>query len=597
MHGWTGRLLRVNLTDSSISIVTPSPERYEKYLGGRGLGGSFLWEEVGPDVEPLSPGNKLIFMTGPVTGTRVPTSGRFSVTSKSPLTGTIFDSNSGGLWGARLKKAGYDGLIVEGRAARPVYLVIDESGALIKEAGEVWGFDVPQTTSRIKDVEGNSFSVACIGPAGENLVKMACIMNDKTRALGRGGLGAVMGSKLLKAIAVKGQKIIQAADEEQFKFVLYETKKWIKANPITSQGLPEFGTPVLVNLFNDGGIFPSYNFRESQFSEADKISGETIAETITVGKRGCFGCPIQCTRVTRTTRDEGEGPEYESLWALGPECGISDLEAIAEASYLCNRLGLDTISTGVTIGCAMEMTENNLLDSGLKFGDYVGLLATIKDIAYCRGLGSELAEGSRSLAEKYGGSRFAMQVKGLELPAYDPRGIQGMGLGFATSNRGGCHLRAYMVGPEVLGIPKMVDRFSTAGKAGLTIFYQNINAAMDSLIICRFMGLAVSEEYFARLLSAVTGNQWQPQDLHIIGERVWNLERLYNLREGIGQSEDVLPERLLTEPVKTGPAKGHVVNLEPMLKDYYRYRGWDHLGVPTSAKLAELGLEVKDNVR
>ncbi|HWJ04111.1 MAG TPA: aldehyde ferredoxin oxidoreductase C-terminal domain-containing protein, partial [Verrucomicrobiae bacterium] len=307
---------------------------------------------------------------------------------------------------------------------------------------------------------------------------------------------------------------------------------------------------------------------------------------------GCYGCPVKCSRVTRTQAEEGEGPEYESLWALGPQCGISDLEIIAEANYLCNRLGLDTISTGVTIGCAMEMAENNMVGLGLKFGDASGLKGLIEDIAYRKGIGDELAEGSRNFAAKYGGEKYAMQVKGLELPAYDPRGVQGMGLGFATSNRGGCHLRAYMVGPEILGVPKMVDRFSTNGKAGLTIFYQNINAAMDSLIICRFIGLAVSEEYFARLLSAVTGNQYQPQDLHVIGERIWNRERLYNLREGFTLADDTLPERLLKEPVKKGPSGGHVVNLSPMLTDYYRFRGWDNIGVPASRKLTELGLEV-----
>ncbi|MHB9094436.1 MAG: aldehyde ferredoxin oxidoreductase family protein, partial [Eubacteriales bacterium] len=485
MYGWTGKILRVNLTNQKVSIEYPEPDRYHKFLGGRGLGCDLLWREVSPETDPLSPGNKLIFMTGPLTGTKVPTSGRFTVTAKSPLTGTVFDSNSGGIWGARLKKAGYDGLIVEGKAEKPVYIVINETGAVVKDAGELWGCNVPDTTKAVSAAEGTGYSVACIGPAGENLARISCIMNDNTRALGRGGLGAVMGSKLLKAVAVKGSKNIKAAEEEKLKFVLYETNKWLKANPITSQGLPEFGTPVLVNLFNECGVFPSYNFQESQFSEAEEISGEVMAEKITVRKKGCYGCPVKCTRVTRTARDEGEGPEYESIWALGPQCGVSDLEAIAEANYLCNRLGLDTISVGSTIGCAMEMAANGLIDWDLKFGDTGKLRPLIEDIAYRRGVGAELADGSRSFAAKYGGEQYAMQVKGLELPAYDPRGLQGMGLGFATSNRGGCHLRAYMVGPEILGVPKMVDRFSIHGKAGLTIFYQNLNAAMDALIICR----------------------------------------------------------------------------------------------------------------
>lgn len=591
MYGWTGRILRVNLSNSQINIETPEPDLYEKYIGGRGMGCRILWEEVGPEVNPLEPENKLIFMTGPLTGTNVPTAGRFTLTSKSPLTGTVFDSNSGGIWGARLKKAGFDGLIVEGKADRPVYLQINETGVKINDAAGIWGLNVPDATRAITGQTGQGYSVACIGPAGENLVRIACIMNDNTRALGRGGLGAVMGAKLLKGIAVKGSLKVPVADAEKLDFVLYETNKWLKANPITAQGLPEYGTAVLVNLFNECGIFPAYNFRESCYPAAESISGEAIAERLLVKKKGCYGCPIKCARVTRTSKEQGEGPEYESLWALGPECGIGDLEVIAEANYLCNRLGLDTISTGVTIGCAMEMADNNLADAGVRFGNSEGLLALIEDIAFRRGIGGDLAEGSGAFAAKYGGEEFAMQVKGLELPAYDPRGVQGMGLGFATSNRGGCHLRAYMVGPEVLGVPKMVDRFATQGKAGLAIFYQNINAATDALIICRFACLAVSEEYFARLLAAVTGLNYQPQDLHMTGERIWNLERLYNLREGFSHTDDTLPGRLLNEPVKNGPSRGHVVRLGPMLDDYYRFRGWDQTGVPRREKLFELGLE------
>lgn len=592
MYGWTGSILRIDLTTKKVTVEKPGRDLYDNFLGGRGMGCRFLWEEVGREADPLSSENKLIFMTGPLTGTKVPTAGRFTVTAKSPLTGTVFDSNSGGIWGVRLKKCGYDGLIVEGKAEKPVYLVINQEGAVFRDASEIWGCNVPETTETITGQEGAGYSVACIGPAGENLVKLSCIINDNTRAMGRGGLGAVMGSKQLKAIAVKGAGKINIADEEKLSFVLYETNKWLKANPITSQGLPEFGTPVLVNLFNESGIFPAYNFQDSQFAEAEKISGETLAETLTIRKKGCYGCPVKCSRVTRTSRETGEGPEYETIWALGPQCGVSDLEAIAEASYLCNRLGLDTISVGSTIGCAMEMAAKNYIGDGIKFGDAAVVKSLIEDIAYRRGIGNELAEGSRSFAAKFGNGQLAMQVKGLEIPAYDPRGVQGMGLGFATSNRGGCHLRAYMVGPEILGVPKMVDRFSISGKAGLTIFYQNLNAAMDSIIICRFIGLAVSEEYFARLMTAVTGKDFQPQDLHITGERIWNLERLYNIREGFSASDDTLPERLLKEPVKSGPSRGQVVRLGPMLADYYRFRGWNSKGVPTDEKLAELGLEV-----
>lgn len=592
MYGWMGHLLRIDLTTKKITVETWPAEVREKFLGGRGLGTYIMHKEVGPAVDPLGPENRLVFTMGPLTATKVPTSGRFSVSTKSPLTGTVFDSNSGGIWGARFKKCGFDGLIIQGRAEQPVYIKITDDQVEIKDAGDYWGLDVHSATDKLLLEAGdNDYSVACIGPAGENQVKLAAIMNDRNRALGRGGVGAVMGSKNLKAIIVKGTKKVPVADNEKLDFILYETNKWIKANPITSQGLPEFGTPVLVNLFNEMGIFPARNFQESQFADAGKISGETLAETMTVKKTGCYACPIQCTRVTRTRNNTGEGPEYESIWALGPQCGISDLEIITEANYLCNRLGLDTISVGVTIGFAMELQEKGLYNTGLKFGEAEKLLDLIIDIARKQGTGAELAEGTRALAAKWGGQAFAMQVKGLELPAYDPRGIQGMGLGFATSNRGGCHLRAYMVGPEALGVPKMVDRFATEGKAGLTIFYQNVNAAVDSLILCRFLGLAVSEEYFARLHSAVTGKIYQPQDLHIIGERIWNLERLINLREGFTSDNDTLPARLLQEPVLTGPSGGRVVELAPMLNEYYRFRGWDSKGVPTEVKLTQLGLE------
>lgn len=591
VFGWMGKILRVDLSTGQIAEEDLQDNVRTTWLGGRGLGASILFKEVPANCDALGPENKLIFATGPLTGTRVPTSGRFSVTTKSPLTGTIFDSNAGGVWGVRFKRCGYDALIIEGESPKPVYLSITDDGAAICDAGHLWGLDVHAASSRLEAESGRGVSVACIGPAGERMVKMAAIINDRHRALGRGGVGAVMGAKKLKAVAVGGSKKVPVAEPDQLDFVVYETNKWLKANPITSQGLPEFGTAVLVNLFNELGVFPARNFQQSYFSDALNICGETLAETITVKRRGCYGCPIQCARVTRAGSEEGEGPEYESIWALGPQCGIGDLEVIARANYLCNRLGLDTISTGVTIGCAMELREKGIFSSGPTFEDARALLETIKKIAFREGIGDLLAEGADRFAGGLGAPEYAMQVKGLELPAYDPRGLQGMGLGFATSNRGACHLRAYMVGPEVLGVPKMVDRFATGGKAGLTIVQQNVSAAVDSLIICRFAGLAVSEEYFVRLLSAVVGIKYQTQDLHVIGERIWNLERLYNLRAGFGARDDTLPGRLLHQPVAEGPSRGCTVKLDEMLGEYYRFRGWDQSGAPTAKKLRSLGLE------
>lgn len=591
MNGWMGKLLRINLTQGTSKIEDILKENLSKFLGGRGLGAKYLFDEVDSNVEPLSPENKLIFTVGPLTGTKVPTSGRYNLSTKSPLTGTIFDSSSGGKWGPCLKKCGFDALIIEGKSETPVYITIKDENIVIKSAEEIWGKDVWATTDNLTKSYGEKASVACIGPAGENLVKMASIVNDKSGALARGGVGAVMGSKNLKAIVVQGTKQISVADNDKLDFILYEADKWIKANPITSQGLPEFGTPVFVNLFNELGIFPSRNFQKSEFPESEKISGETIAETLTVKQASCHSCSIQCTRIVKGSNGEVEGPDYESIWALGPQCGISDLTTIVEANLLCSKLGLDTISTGVTIGCTMELADKGLIQDKINFGEYNKLCEVIESIANRQGLGDEMAEGSKAFAAKHNGEYYSMQVKGLELPAYDPRGMQGMGLGFATSNQGASHQKAYMVGPEVLGVPKMVDRFAYSGKAGLTIFYQNSKAAMDSLILCGFLGLALSEEYFARMLSAVVGINYQPQDLHIIGERIWNLEKLYNIREGFTKEDDTLPKRLLEEPIIDGPSKGAIIHLEPMLRDYYRFRGWDNNGIPGEKKLLDIGLE------
>ena len=590
MYGWTGRLLRVNLTTGTSTTEEIKPQWRLEFLGGRGLGARILAAEVKPDTEPLGPENKLIFAVGPLTGTKVPTAGRFSVTAKSPLTGTIFDANAGGRWGVGLKRGGYDALVIEGRSSQPVYLAIQDGEVAVKDATDLWEWDVLRITEHLAQVEEQA-AVACIGPAGVHQVLMAAIMTDRHRARGRGGIGAVMGSKNLKAITVRGNGTVPVADPDKLDYILDESDKWLKANPITALGLPEFGTPLLVNLINELGIFPVRNFQEAYFPQAEKISGETIAEKYTVRRAGCHGCAIACGRMIRGAAGETAGPEYESLWALGPQCGIDDLEVIMAANQACNRLGLDTISTGVTIGCAMELADRGLLANGPRFGDTAALVSLIEDIALRRGVGELLAQGSRRLARSRGAEEYAMQVKGLEFPAYDPRGLQGMGLNYATSNRGACHLRAYMVGPEVLGVPKLVDRLATGGKAGLAILHQNVSAAVDSLILCRFLGFAISEDYYARMLSAVTGENYQTQDLHRIGERVWNLERLYNLGAGLAAADDTLPTRLLEEPIPAGPSAGATVNLEPMLAEYYRFRGWNPAGEPLPGKVAALGLE------
>ena len=591
MHGWNENILDIDLTTGVIKTYPLDMDMARQFIGGRGLGARLLWDLVGPGVDPLSSENVLIFTNGPLTGTAYQTSNRFSVSTKSPLTGTILDANSGGFWGMQFKKAGYAALIVRGKAEKPVYIEIKDAQASLHEAADLWGLRVREVTSKLGQ-DKNRRNVLCIGPAGENLSRVASIMNDGQRALARGGPGAVMGSKNLKAIVVEGSGKTSIADPENYKFMLYETRKLIAANPLTSQALPEFGTVVMMNLVNNIGALATCNHQRNQFEGAEAISGEALSETYLVKNDACWACPIHCTRVSRTEKTgEVEGPEFQTTWAFGAQCGIDDLEAIIEANALCNDLGFDTISAGNTIGCAMELSERGLIDSDLRFARAGLLAATLEDMAYRRGLGADLAEGSLRLATKYGAAELSMSVKGLEMPAYDPRGMQGQGLLLATSNRGACHMRGNMLGLEVLGLPKLIDRFQVQGKSSFVILNQNSSAAIDSLVLCKFTSMGVADEYFARTLTAVTGIQYATGDLIKVGERVWNLERLYNLREGFTSSDDTLPARLLNEAAPDGLTKGWVVHLDPMLKEYYRARGWDANGVPTPAKLEELGLK------
>jgi len=594
-YGWAGKILDIDLTTGAIKSLPLDETLARLFLGGRGLGTRFLWDEVGPQVDPLSPANVLIFAAGPLTATGYQTSNRFSVSTKSPLTGTVLDANSGGYWGMQFKKSGYDALIVRGRAEQPVYIEIKPSSEVavpqvsIRDASTLWGMRVRAVTEKLGQND-NRRNVLCIGPAGENLSRIAAIMNDGQRSLARGGPGAVMGSKNLKAIVVEGKYRPEIQDQELFKFMLYETRKLLRASPLTSQALPEFGTSVVMNLVNNIGALPTRNYQQSQFEGAEAISGEALTDTYLVKNASCWACPIGCTRISKTEKVEGEGPEFETTWAFGAQCGNDDLAAIIEANYLCNDLGMDTISAGSTIACAMELAEKGYLDADLRFGRADLFAQTLEDMAYRRGLGDDLADGSLRLATRYGAPELSMSVKGLEMPAYDPRGMQGQGLLYATSNRGACHMRGNMLGLEVLGLPKLIDRFQVQGKSSYVILHQNTSAMIDSLVICKFTNMGVAEEYFARVLSAVTGIKYATGDLIRVGERVYNLERLYNLREGFSAEDDTLPPRLLNEAVAEGPSKGWVSKLEPMLKEYYRARGWDEQGVPRPQKLAELEL-------
>jgi aldehyde:ferredoxin oxidoreductase len=589
MHGWTGRLLRVNLSNQDTTIEEIDQAILHQYLGGRGWGAYLLYTEVPPNTDPLGAENILAFCTGAMTGVRVPTGGRSSMSTLSPLTGTIFDSNSGSQFGVRLKWAGFDALIISGIARGPVWLEITADGAAIHSAAHLWGREIPDTIEQLKVRDA---AVVSIGPAGENKVLFASIADENGRSYGRGGVGAVMGSKNLKAIRVLGKAAPEIADKEIHDFVTYEAGKMIKASPRTSQGLPEFGTSVLVNLMNWYGVLPTRNFQRGEFEHADKISGERLRDEFTTKHSACWSCPIGCKRVTKTDHEHGEGPEYETIYALGSSLGIDDLETIIEANYLCNRLGMDTISCGATIACAMELAEKGKLSTELAFGRSDLLLKTVEDVAYRRGLGDQLAEGSKRLSVHHEMPETSMQVKGLEFPAYDPRGMQGQGLLYATSNRGACHLRGNMLGPELLGAPKMLDRHASSGKAGILIVIQHTNAVIDSIGLCKFVNFAIGDDFFARLMTAITGTQYETQDLQLAGERIWNLERLYNLRAGFTRKDDTLPPRFLDEPLGEGGSAGHVVHLDEMLAEYYRFRGWTSEGIPASKKIAALGLDV-----
>ncbi len=589
MNGWMGRIVTIDLGSGRQEELPVGDEMRRRYLGGRGLGVRLYSDLCPQPLDPLAPENAILFMTGPLTGT-VMTSGRFQVVSRSPLTGTICDSSSGGSFGAALKSAGLDGLVVRGRAERPVYLAVSPAGVEVRDAAGIWGLNTQPAQKALQERAGAKASVACIGPAGENLVPFAAILNDRDRAAGRGGMGAVMGAKNLKAVVAAGDRATAIADPEGYREMGLRLDRAVDKNPVTGKSLQVLGTSVLVNIVNAHGMFPTENFRRGVFNDAEGISGEKIAESLLLRQSACYKCPIGCGRTTRTRNKSGEGPEYETVWAFGAHLGVSDLAAIAEANYACNELGLDTITMGSTIGCAMELCESGAWDAGLRWGDAGRLAGWVEDTAHLRGVGVDLALGSKRLAAKFGKPELAMQVKGMEIPAYDPRGAQGMALAYATSSRGGCHMRAYMIMPEVLGHPVFLDRFSTAGKPEIVALFQDIAAVVDSLVLCRFLQFAVGISTLSEMLRTVTGLDFGDEELLRAGRRVNTLERLVNIRAGFTRADDTLPPRFLNEEFQTGSSRHRVVRLEEMLDRYYAVRGWDPLGKPTAATLAELGL-------
>ncbi len=593
-------LLRVNLSTEKIGRETIDAKTTKEYVGGRGLGVRILYDELKPKTDPLGPKNILIFMTGPATGTAFPASGRFHVISKSPLTGGIGDSDCGGDWGPELRFAGFDGIIFEGKAERPVYLWVRDGKAELRDAEKYWGNGVWDTEDGIRDeLKEPKAKIASIGPAGENLVLCAAIMNDKHRAAGRTAAGAVMGSKNLKAVAARGTGKPPVADPAGLREAVKKATKKLKENAVTGKALPTYGTSVLINIINEAGALPTRNFQTGVFPMAKEISGETIKEKILIKNKPCWGCPIACGRVSRVITPpyqvEGEGPEYETDWAMGAQCGIDDLNAITKAHNICDEMGMDPISFGNTVGCAMELYEKGKIPKEklngleLKFGNPQAIVELAWRTAHRHGFGDDIALGAMRLAEKYGAPELAMHVKGLELPAYDPRGVKGHGLGYATSNRGGCHLRAYMIAPEILGIPEKLDPLTTEGKPKWVKIFQDFFAMCDSLVVCKFLTFALSADDFVEMINPITGWGWSTDDFLKTGDRIYTLERMFINREGFGRKDDTLPPRLLKERMPEGAAKGHVTELEKMLDEYYEVRGWKD-GKPTKERMKELGL-------
>ena len=613
---WAGKILRVNLTAGTVKSEPLNTEWARAYIGSRGLGSKYLVSEVDPKVDPLSPENKIIWATGPLTGTMASTGGRYTVITKGPLTGAIACSNSGGYWGAELKMAGWDMIIFEGKSPKPVYLYINDDEVELRDAGHLWGQSVWKTEEVLKSsLQDPLVRVSSIGKAGENGVLYAAVVNDLHRAAGRSGVGAVMGSKNLKAIAVRGTKGVgNIRDPKAFMKTTFEKKKILAENAVTGQGLPAYGTQVLMNVINEIGALPTRNHRDVQFEGAKDISAEAMVtpresdgKKHLVTNQACFGCTIACGRISKmdenhfTVKNKPQywgangGLEYEAAWALGAANGVNDLEALQYANLLCNEEGFDPISFGATVGAVMELYEMGVLTKeqlgiDAKFGSAQALAHFAEITAKGEGFGKEIGMGSARLTKKYGHPDLSMSVKGQEFPAYDGRAIQGIGLAYATSNRGACHLRGYTIASEVLGIPVKTDPVESEGKPELVKAFQDATAAFDSSGLCVFTTFAWGVADLAPQLQAACNEEFTTEELEKIGERIWNMEREFNNAAGFTSKDDSLPKRLLTEAAKTGASKGMVSKLPEMLPKYYAARGWDTEGRPTAETRARLTL-------
>ncbi|MFQ6064807.1 MAG: aldehyde ferredoxin oxidoreductase family protein [Candidatus Bathyarchaeia archaeon] len=594
--GYAGLVLDVDLTTDRIR-KTPTDQFFNTklFIGGKGLGAVTLWKKLKPKVDPLSPENILMFLTGPLTGTLCPGT-RMCVVTKSPLTNTFCDSYVGGHLGAEFKFAGYDALVVRGRSEKPVYLWIKDDTIDLCDAEKLWGLDTFETEEKIRRIQRDpTVRVCCIGPAGERLVRFAHVNTERYRQAGRGGTGAVMGSKNLKAVAVKGTGEIKAHTHDDFDQFAREAYHILLKNP-TIRARRRWGTARSVLFASDQDLYPTRNYQEATFEGAEALSAEAMEKQFWVKHKACYGCPVNCGKlgVIRNGPYKGtvlDGIEYETTAMLGANCGISDLEAVAHANMLCDKLGLDTISAGNVIAYAMECYEKGILTEKetdglqLKFGNQKAMIELLRRIAHRKGLGNILAEGVKKLSERLGekAEGFAMHVKGLELPGWGVRAAPRMGLAYATADRGGCHTRAWSASSE------------TATAAQNIREQQDYGSAADCLVACWFVRDAIGAERYAKMITAATGMRVTEDEFVTVGERIWNLVRMFNAREGFTKRDDTLPKRMLAEPLPSGVAKGQKLpqrKLSRMLDEYYELRGWDrNTGMPTREKLRELKLD------
>ena len=620
-YGWNGKLLKIDLSQGRVEKQSVDSFLLKSFLGGRGLNIWTLFRNLTESINPFDPENVLAFGAGPLVGTLIPANGRYNVSSRSPLTMLLGDANSAGFWAPPLKKAGYDGIVFHGVSDHPVYLLITEKDALLLPASHLWGKTVSETDKQLRHDHGPSAHVLAIGPAGENLVRFASILNDIDRAAGRTGNGAVMGSKRLKAIVICSEGKVPVADSTKLRSVAKEIKAAMLSSP-GFEGRSQFGTPLLISLYNSMGVLPTHNHQTGIFAGAEQISGSRLKEGYVVKPKSCYLCPVHCSRysVIREGRFAGltmEGHEFETLSSMGSRLGIDDLESILYLNRRLNDLGMDSISTGGSIAFAMECYENGLIGPSdtdgleLTWGNSEVVIQLVNRIAFREGFGDILADGVRLASRKIKNSeRYALHIKGMEVPMQEVRGLKAWGLGWAVASRGGDHCRAFPVmettwspaqAKAFFGSEKAADRFAYEGKAAMVKWSEDFGAVIDSLGLCKiaYVGLGITPDLVARAFQVVTGIEMDGEHILNAGERINNLERLLNLRLGLSPSQDTLPARFIEEPLPEGPSKGEVIRIGGMVQEYYQLRKWDPItGYPSEEKLNELGIaSLKSNLQ